>query len=87
MLAGIVMEYFDGQDLQAYIAKKGGNVQEDTARFIFQQMVLAVGAAWGHQRRECFQQKTKTRSSTEDSRPEGCNGQSKAGQGAAALGC
>lgn len=39
---GIVMEYIDGQDLQQYVIKQGGSLPEDVARFVFQQLVIAV---------------------------------------------
>ena len=35
---GIVMEYIDGLDLQAYVIKQGGCLTEDVARFVFQQV-------------------------------------------------
>lgn len=39
---GIVMEYIDGADLQAYLMRQGGSLDEDVARFVFQQLVVAV---------------------------------------------
>ncbi|KAG1653843.1 hypothetical protein FOA52_008644 [Chlamydomonas sp. UWO 241] len=39
---GVVMEFVDGQDLQAYLVKAGGRLSEDVARFVFQQLVVAV---------------------------------------------
>lgn len=39
---GVVMEYVDGQDMQTYLMKQGGKVPVDIARFLFQQLVLAV---------------------------------------------
>ena len=38
------MEFIDGQDLQAYLVKAGGTLAEDVARFVFQQLVVAVGS-------------------------------------------
>ena len=35
-------QYIDGQDLQAYVIKRGGSLPEDVARFVFQQLVIAV---------------------------------------------
>ena len=36
------MEYVEGQDLQEYLIDNGGTLSEDTARFIFQQLLVAV---------------------------------------------
>ena len=36
------MEYIDGQDLQQYVIRQGGSLPEDVARFVFQQLVIAV---------------------------------------------
>ena len=36
------MEHVDGGDLQAYLVKQGGSLSVDVARFLFQQLVLAV---------------------------------------------
>lgn len=36
------MEYVHGQNLQQYLEQHGGKVPEDIARFIFQQLMIAV---------------------------------------------
>ncbi|GAX79602.1 hypothetical protein CEUSTIGMA_g7043.t1 [Chlamydomonas eustigma] len=39
---GIVMEYVDGRNLEAYLLEHGGKLPEDAARFLFQQLMVAV---------------------------------------------
>ena len=39
---GVVMEYVDGVDLHEYMTVMGGVLSEDFARFIFQQLILAL---------------------------------------------
>lgn len=48
MYSGIVMEFVDGQDLQAYLLRHGGSLDEDVARFVFQQLSITVrmGEVW-----------------------------------------
>jgi len=41
-ISGIVMEFVDGENLQAYMLKQGGSLNEDVARFIFQQLSITV---------------------------------------------
>ena len=41
-ILGIVMEFIDGEDLQAYLLKQGGSLSEDVARFVFQQLCITV---------------------------------------------
>lgn len=36
------MEYVDGSNLQQYLEANGGRLEEDVARFIFQQLMIAV---------------------------------------------
>eukprot|EP00798_Chlamydomonas_sp_ICE-L_P008856 gene8856-3740_t len=38
----IVMEYVEGPNLQTYVDRHGGKLEEDTARFVFQQLMIAV---------------------------------------------
>ncbi|KAI8473311.1 MAG: serine carboxypeptidase S28-domain-containing protein [Monoraphidium minutum] len=39
---GVVMEYVDGENLQQFLANTGGRASEALARFLFQQLVLAL---------------------------------------------
>mmetsp|Transcript_33756 Transcript_33756/g.85431 ORF Transcript_33756/g.85431 Transcript_33756/m.85431 type:complete len:539 (-) Transcript_33756:1450-3066(-) len=39
---GVVMEYVNGTNLQQYLEANGGRLDEDVARFIFQQLMIAV---------------------------------------------
>lgn len=39
---GVVMEYVNGTNLQQYLEMAGGKLPEDVARFIFQQLIIAV---------------------------------------------
>ena len=41
-ILGIVMEFIDGEDLQAYLLRQGGSLTEDVARFVFQQLCITV---------------------------------------------
>lgn len=41
-LQGVVMEYVPGTNLQQYLEAAGGKLPEDVARFIFQQLIIAV---------------------------------------------
>lgn len=41
-LQGVVMEYVNGTNLQQYLEASGGRLGEDVARFIFQQLMIAV---------------------------------------------
>ena len=40
--SGIVMEYVEGQNLMEYLVEHGGSLREDAARFLFQQLIVAV---------------------------------------------
>ena len=39
---GVVMEHVPGSNLQQYLEAAGGRLSEDVARFVFQQMMIAV---------------------------------------------
>ena len=36
------MEYVEGQNLMEYLVEHGGSLREDAARFLFQQLIVAV---------------------------------------------
>ena len=36
------MEYVEGQNLMEYLVAHGGSLREDAARFLFQQLIVAV---------------------------------------------
>jgi serine/threonine protein kinase len=42
------MEYVDGLNLEAYLLEHGGKLPEDAARFLFQQLMVAVSPSLIH---------------------------------------